>query len=336
MSRKIRKTLATVAVLALLAVVGVAALGAYWYLGPYRNFTDQAFIDIDRGMSTRAIGRLLTRQGVIRSPYAFLLVRLVHPSAKLQAGEYRFAGDETPWQIFDKIRRGEIFYENFTVPEGSNMFDIAVLLSRADTVKPDAFLKAAARPDMIKDIDPQAPDLEGYLFPSTYRLTRKTTGEQLCHLMTGEFRKQWAALHAVTDVHRTVTLASIVEKESAAPGERPLVASVYLNRLSEGMPLQCDPTTIYAALLEKRYTGVLHRSDLASTNPFNTYIHVGLPPGPIANPGLASLQAVLHPAATDYLYFVAKGDGTGFHHFSKTLDEHNRAVAEYRARMREQ
>ena len=336
MRRGLRRSLAWIAALALIALAIAGGLAAYWYLGPYRNFTDQVFVDVDHGMSSHAIADRLSKDGVIRSPWAFLVVRALHPSATLQAGEYRFAGEETPWQIFNKIRRGETFYENFTVPEGSNLFDIAALLRQGDTVNADEFLKTAADPALIHDLDATAPDLEGYLFPSTYRVTHRTTAVGLCRLMTGEFRKQWTELTAAekaVDVHRSVTLASIVEKESAIATERPLVAAVYLNRLRLGMPLQCDPTTIYAALLDKRYTGVLHRSDLASANPYNTYMNAGLPPGPIANPGKASLAAALHPANAESLYFVAKGDGSGAHTFSTTLAEHAKAVAEYRARV---
>lgn len=330
-----RALLAVVVLLVVFAVAGVGIAG-YWYLGPYRGYRTQAFIEIERGMSSQEIARELAHQGVVRSRWAFLLVRLLRPRATLQAGEYRFGSDQTPWQVFDKIRRGETFYEEFTVPEGSNIFDIATLLAGIDTVHPDDFLRAAADPSLIRDLDPRAPDLEGYLFPSTYRVTHKTTGQQLCRTMVTEFRKEWAALgggRQSRPAHEVVTLASLVEKETAVPLELPLVAAVFVNRLRMGMPLQCDPTTVYAALLEHRYHGVIYRSDLASTNPYNTYAHPGLPPGPIANPGIASLTAALHPAASDYLYFVAKADGSGSHQFSATIAEHEKAVLEYRARV---
>jgi peptidoglycan lytic transglycosylase G len=284
-------------------------------------------------MSSRAIGRELAHQGVVRSEWSFFVVRLLHPTAKLQAGEYRFASAQTPWKVFDVIRRGQIFYEEFTIPEGSSIFDISGLLRTSDTIPPDEFLKAAGNPESIRDLDPLAPSLEGFLFPSTYRVTHKSTAAQLCRMMTNEFRKQWAMLaggSSGTDVHRVVTLASLVEKETAVSQERPLVAAVFFNRLQKGIPLQCDPTTVYAALLENRYSGVIHKSDLANTNPYNTYAHPGLPPGPITNPGIASLKAVLQPANSSFLYFVAKPDGSGSHHFSASLDEHEKAVASYR------
>jgi UPF0755 protein len=306
---------------------------AYWYLGPYQGFGPQTFVEIEHGMSSRAIARELARDGVVRSPWAFLLVRLLHPTAKLQAGEYRFGSAQTAWQVFEKIRKGDVFYEDFTVPEGSNIFDIATLLRGADIVNAEDFLAAAADPQLVRDLDPRAPDLEGYLFPSTYRVTHKTTAKQLCRMMTDEFRKQWstnAGPAGTADLHSVVTLASLVEKETALAAERPLVAAVFLNRLKIDMPLQCDPTTVYAALRQNRYRGAIHKSDLASADPYNTYAHPGLPPGPICNPGAATLKAALRPGSTDYLYFVAKPDGSGSHQFSASLDAHEKAVLAYR------
>jgi peptidoglycan lytic transglycosylase G len=310
-----------------------STLTSYWYFGPYRGFRTETFIEIEHGMSSREIAQQLAEKGVVRSRWAFDAVRALHPRATLQAGEYRFGSAQTPWQVFEKIRRGEIFYEDFTVPEGSNIFDIASLLDQSDMVDPDGFLKVAADPHSIRDLDPVAPTLEGYLFPSTYRLTHNTTAKQLCDAMTREFRKHWMLLggQAVAgEAHKVVTLASLIEKETAVPQERSLVAAVFANRLRLSMPLQCDPTTVYAALLDRRYRGVIHKSDLASGNPYNTYMHIGLPPGPIANPGIASLKAALQPAETDYLYFVAKTDGSGSHQFSAKLLEHEKAVLAYR------
>jgi len=317
-----------------LALLAGLAVIAYWGLAPYPVTPEQGtFVEIARGMSSREIAAVLASHGVIRSKWIFLGLRAVHPRSKLQAGEYRFAGEQSPWRVFDKIRRGDVFYEEFTVPEGSNIFDIAALLEQSDTVKPNDFLNAAADASGIRDLDAKAPNLEGYLFPSTYRVTHSTTARQLCRMMTDEFRKQWRGLVGsmqTASAHRVVTLASMVEKETAIPQERPLVASVFANRLQMGMPLQCDPTTVYAALLEDRYRGGIHKSDLKSANPYNTYTHAGLPPGPIANPGTESLKAALQPATGDYLYFVARADGSGRHHFSATLAEHERAVAELR------
>ncbi len=235
--------------------------------------------------------------------------------------------------ILNRIARGDVFFYELVVPEGSNIFDIAASVGRFDFLKASDFLRAARDPSLIRDLAPHAPTLEGYLFPATYRITRATTVQQLCAMMTAQFRKQWRELREqgnTKPVNEIVTLASLVEKETGRPQDRPIVASVYENRLRKGMTLDCDPTTIYAALLDERYRGTIYRSDLASDNAYNTYRHAGLPPGPIANPGLASLQAALAPAETDYLYFVAKPDGSGGHQFSQTVEQHNRAVQQYR------
>ena len=217
------------------------------------------------------------------------------------------------------------------MPEGSNRFDIARLIGNNGTISSGDFIKASADPASIRDLAPKAPSLEGFLFPSTYRLSHSTTAPDLCRLMTTEFRRQWKKLDPSHsgDVLKAVTVASLVEKETGVADERKIVAGVFTNRIEKGMRLDCDPTTIYAALLDNRYTGAIHKSDLLNQNPYNTYQNVGLPPGPIANPGAASLEAALNPAATDYLFFVAKADGPG-HVFSTTRAAHEKAVMAYR------
>ena len=318
-----------------IAFLGVLGIRIYGYLGPYTAAHEQSFVEIERGMSSRAIAETLAERGLVRSPWAFLAVRAVHPRARLQAGEYRFGTVQSPSEIFGKISRGDVFYELLTIPEGSSTFDVAALLERGGTIAADDFLKAASDASSIRDLDSGAPNLEGYLFPSTYRVTHATTAAQLCHMMTTEFRKQWQLLGGnAPDAHRIVTLASLVEKESALPNERPLIARVFANRLRLQMPLQCDPTTVYAAMLENRYRGVIRKSDLASPNAYNTYTHTGLPPGPIANPGAQSLAAALKPADVNYLYFVAKPGNSGSQEFSTTLAEHNLAVERYRKAVR--
>jgi UPF0755 protein len=312
---------------------GVILLLASTLAMAYQGFATPAILDFPKGTSTSAMAAQLADAGVVRYPWQFVLARLLRPASRLQAGEYQFARSDTTWNVFNRIVRGDVFFYELTVPEGSNMFDIAASLKQFDFLKSADFLRAARDPSMIHDLAPDAPTLDGYLFPSTYRITRRTTARDLCQMMTDLFRKQWRQLqnpdHPVA-VNQAVTLASLVEKETAVPEERPVVASVYVNRLRLGMPLDCDPTTIYAAILEQRYRGAIYRSDLQSGNQYNTYQHAGLPPGPIANPGVASLKAALAPAATDYLYFVAKGDGSGSHRFSKSMEEHNRAVQNYR------
>lgn len=329
-SARLKKTVAGIAITVLVLFAGALLL-------PYRGFQNDAFVDIPRGTGTRGIAEALAKAGVVRYPWQFLLVRAVRPSAKLQAGEYRFSNAASAREVFNRIVRGDIYYFEFTVPEGSNMFDIAHELEAQKVLAAADFLRAAADPAPIADLAPKAKNLEGFLFPSTYRLTNGVTAEQLVRQMTGEFRKQWKKLSddasavepSKANIQHVVTLASLVEKETGVADERPLVASVFANRLTKGMRLECDPTTIYAALLENRYRGAIHKSDLARANPYNTYQNAGLPPGPIANPGAASLAAALAPAETKYLFFVAAPEG-GSHRFSENIAQHEKAVVEYR------
>jgi UPF0755 protein len=316
---------------------GIVLLLASTLAMGYQGFATPVVLDFPKGTNTQAMAQQLADAGVVRYPWQFVLARLLHPTVRLQAGEYQFSQSDTTWNVFNRIERGDVFFYVLTVPEGSNIFDIAGSLSQFDFLHAADFLTAARDPALIKDVAPDAPTLEGFLFPSTYRLTRQTTARDLCRMMTDQFRKHWQQLQrtdASASVSQTVTLASLVEKETAVPSERPVIASVFENRLRLGMPLDCDPTTIYAALLDERYHGAIYKSDLASANAYNTYQHAGLPPGPIANPGVASLKAALAPASTDFLYFVAKADGSGSHQFSKTMDEHNRAVQKYRQNIR--
>lgn len=315
----------------LLFFVGLIAAGAAFLAltAPYKGFQNEVILEFPKGTSTRAMGDQLARAGVIRYSWQMLAARALKPSAHLQAGEYRFAKEASTIEVFNRIARGDVFYYEVTVPEGSNRFDIATLVEPLGIIRAKDFLKASANPAMIRDLDPRAETLEGYLFPSTYRLTRSTTAEQLCKKMTDEFRREWKAAGKGSS-HETVTMASLIEKETGIDADRPLVASVYFNRLRSGMKLDCDPTTIYAALLDGRYRGVIHQSDLASRNPYNTYQHAGLPPGPIANPGIASIKAALAPAQSDYFYFVAKPGGGGAHNFAADLAAHERNVKEYR------
>ena len=312
-------------------VLALAGFAAAMLVTPYQGFKTETYADIPHGTSTSGIAKELARDGVIRYEWELWLARLLNPSAKLQAGEYRFARAASTLDVFNRIARGDIYFFPFTVPEGSNIFDIARSLEEQGVMSSEDFLKAAEDPAPIRDLAPKAKTLEGYLFPSTYRLSHKTTAVQLTKMMTDEFRKEWAKVSAdkEADVRSIVTLASLVEKETAAADERPLVASVFRNRLAQGMLLQCDPTTIYASLLDHRYSGTIHKSDLASANPYNTYENVGLPPGPIANPGVQSLEAALKPADTSFLYFVAKPQGGG-HQFSATMAQHEKAVIAYR------
>jgi UPF0755 protein len=329
------KKIARIALIVFAAGV-LAGAAAVWSLGrPYLGTPGETFVQIEHGSSTSSIARTLKNEGIIRYQWQVWAARLLHPSARLQAGEYRFAEPSSVLGVFDRIRRGDVYYFELIVPEGSNRFDIARLISSsgagAGTVSADDFMKASADASSIRDLAPNAPSLEGFLFPSTYRLSHSTTAGALCRMMTAEFRRQWKKIdpaHAA-DVLRAVTIASLVEKETGVADERKIVAGVFTNRIAKGMRLDCDPTTIYAALLDNRYTGAIHKSDLLNQNPYNTYQNAGLPPGPIANPGAASLEAAVNPAATEYLFFVAKAEGPG-HVFSATRAAHEKAVVAYR------
>jgi UPF0755 protein len=319
-------------VLIVFAAGVVAGIAAVWSLGKaYQATPSERFVRIERGSSTASIASTLQKAGVIHYEWQVWAARVLNPASKLQAGEYRFAGPASALTVFDRIRRGDIYFFEFTVPEGSNRFDIARLIGSKGTVSVDDFIKASGDPASIRDLAPQAPSLEGFLFPSTYRLSHSTTAVDLCRLMTTEFRRQWKKLDPAhsADVLKAVTIASLVEKETGVAEERKIVAGVFANRIARDMRLDCDPTTIYAALLDNRYTGVIHKSDLLNQSPYNTYQRVGLPPGPIANPGAASMEAALNPAATEYLFFVAKADGGG-HVFSATRAAHEKAVMAYR------
>jgi UPF0755 protein len=316
------KLLATAAIVLLAAVASLSL--------SYSSFPGEAFVDIPKGTGTRQVARLLVEQGVIQFQWQLLAVRALRPRARLMAGEYHFSRPASPWEVFDRLARGDVFFHELVVPEGSNMYDIAAALTRLGTHAANGFPETAGDAALIRDLAPDARNLEGYLFPATYRVTRHSTAAQLCADMTARFRRAWREAGGDGGVHQAVTMASLVEKESSVAAERPTIASVYANRLRIGMPLQCDPTVIYASLIEGRYRGAIYRSDLASKHPYNTYVNAGLPPGPIANPGVDALRAALHPAETKYLYFVAIPSGGGTHHFSETLESHQQAVAKYR------
>jgi len=314
----------------LLVAIAAGGYAAYRLSAPFAAFGGEAFLDIPPGTPTERIADMLAANGIIRSRWDFVLERLLERGRKLQAGEYRFTHPASTVEVYDRIARGDTYYLELVIPEGNNMFDIAAAAARLGLFPAAKFLAAARNPAMIRDLDPRAPTLEGYLFPNTYRVNRTTTPDKLCRTMTGKFREVWRGLNVQGSVHDTVTLASLVEKEGKLPEERPVIAAVFLNRLRRGMKLDCDPTTIYAALLDDRYRGTIYRSDLDNEHPYNTYRHAGLPPGPIANPGLASLRAARDPADSDALFFVARPDGSGGHTFANNIAAHEAAVVRYR------
>lgn len=308
-------------------------LGWWVFLRPFGP-SREIFVEIAPGTGTRAIARALTLNGIIRTPYGFDALALAGGS--LKAGEYRFAGRATVGEVFRRIARGDVYTVALTIPEGANIFDIAARVEAAGLGAAPAFLAAErAETALIARFDPHAATLEGYLFPSTYRFGRHAGAPEMLRTMVREFQTQAAALGFSEDVHQVVTLASLLERETPIEAERPMVASVFRNRLRRGMALDTDPTVIYAALLKGGYRGTIFQSDLQADSPYNTYKHAGLPPGPICNPGLVSLKAALHPAQTNYLYFVAAGaDPQGRSRFAATMEEHQRNVSAYRAAVR--
>ena len=307
------------------------AVGAWlaWALWVPLTPPGTKFVLLKPGWSSKHIASELQAQGVIRNAHAFLLMHYVTIKS-LKAGEYKFDQPASARDVLNRLAKGDIYVHTVVIPEGFTIYDIANAVEQAGLGKRADFLKIATDPTPVKDIDPDATSLEGYLFPDTYNFTRTQTLRDMATEMLGRFRHQAKQIGLTDDVHRVVTMASIVEKETAAPEERPIVASVYYNRLASRMPLDADPSVIYAALVAGRYSGTIHQSDLTFDSPYNTYRYAGLPPGPIANPGVSALQAAMHPAQTDYMYFVADGGGTGHHRFARTLDEHNRNVMAYR------
>jgi UPF0755 protein len=290
----------------------------------------ETFVEVVPGMGSRAIGALLAEHGIVRSRYAFDLWHVLR-GGTLKAGEYRFEQPATLAVVYNRLVRGDVYTQTVTIPEGFNLFDIAQAVQDAQLGSKESFL-AAANQDvaLITDLDPGAKNLEGYLFPDTYRFQRHQPASQLLAAMVRRFRQSSASIGLGGDYHQIVTMASLVEKETPVAEDRPLVASVLKNRLAQDMPLMTDPTVIYAALLEKQYRGAIYQSDLKRDSAYNTYRHSGLPPGPICSPGIASLQAAMHPADSKFLYFVADAGASGHSRFATTLEEHERNVNAYR------
>lgn len=313
----------------LLFLAAIAAV-AFCVLAPFGP-ASETFVEIPPGTPTIQIAALLKQGGVVRSEIAFAAMHLVKDGT-LKAGEYRFDHPATMTEVYDRLRRGDVYTVSVTIPEGSNLFDIAQRLENAGLGPKEKFLSAArTNVNLLSDLDPQAASLEGYLFPDTYHFGRHATPLQMQQAMVRRFRQVAAQVGLQGNDHRVVTLASLVERETPIPAERPLVASVFVNRIAKGMPLMTDPSVIYAALLDGRYRGTIYASDLQADSPYNTYKHTGLPPGPICSPGADSLKAAMNPAQTNYLYFVAaSADPSGKSRFSATLEEHAHDVAAYR------
>ena len=327
------------AALLLIALLAAAAAGGYiWYSieKPFGTIpADGVYVTIPHGASRRTAGRLLEQGGVIRSAVAFEIYARRHPKRTLEAGDYFFDRPLSGKDVFWKLANGEVYEQAFTVKEGDTIFDIAQNLETAKYMPADDFLKAARDPGLIEDLFPDARTLEGFLFPATYNLPRHATAPELTAMMVHKFREAVTRLGANRmnesepgePLGSIVTMASLVERETPKPEERPLIAGVFTNRLAKNMMLQCDPTVIYALQQEGKYNGTLTLRDLRTDSPYNTYVNRGLPPGPIGNPGEVALEAAMHPAETTYLYFVANTQGG--HFFASTLAEHSKNVAKY-------
>ena len=319
-----------------LALLGGASWAAWWYETSWPKIPEGAppvQLVVPAGASADTIARELHALGLTRHPLVFrLLARSRGVSGRLKAGEYALSGPLSLEGMLDVLVRGDVVRRELTVPEGRSLEEIAALVA-AEGMHLEAFLAAAHDPSPVRDLDPLAPDLEGYLFPDTYDVPQSPEAPRgLVRRMTLRFRQVIGpelpriAERGLT-VRQVVTLASIVELETAQPTERPRIAAVFLNRLDKGMPLQTDPSIIYALKRAGRWDGNIRKADLDIDSPYNTYRRAGLPPGPLGSPGREAIRAVLEPAETRDLYFVSRNDGT--HEFSETLEAHNRAVTRY-------
>ncbi len=321
-------------------VVAICLAGAGWtawqLYQPYSGYTEREIVEIVPRTGTLPIADLLASRGVIAHEWPFL-VRCWIGRARhrhLKAGEYLFDRPLSPADVYRKLMVGDVLLHSVVIPEGSDRFDIARILAERMSIDPADFLRRTENTSLIRDLDPTAPTLEGYLFPDTYRFPSHVTSDTIIATMVARFRHvMQTKLHddfsaESSNLHTVVTLASLVEKETPDSAEKPMVAGVFARRLEKHMLLQCDPTVIYAARLAGRPIPVIHASDLKFNSPFNTYMTAGLPPGPIANPGEDALRAAFHPAPGDELYFVSNNHGG--HLFARTLEEHQRNVARYR------
>jgi UPF0755 protein len=346
--------------------VAALAIGGWlgWALLMPTTPSTSTFVILRPGYSTHRIALELKNAGVIRNQHAFIFWHYLHRRRSLKAGEYLFEKPASARDIHRRLAHGDVYFHTVVVPEGFTMFDIAHAIEEAGLGPAADFLKVAQSDTaLISDLAPGARSLEGYLFPDTYEFSRMQSMEDMAAAMVKQFRQvarqigliaeggtsgegaivpqadrhsdgivEIGSSKPATDIHHTVTMASIVEKETAVPEERPQVASVYYNRLNKRIALDADPSIIYAELLAGTYTGALHHADMQFNSLYNTYRYPGLPPGPIGNPGKSALQAAMHPAPTDYYYFVA--DAQGHHRFARTIEEHNENVAAYRRAMR--
>jgi len=322
-------------ILYVFGLVLLSTLVSAWVLGdfllqPARKGGGNQVVIIMEGLSMKHVAEELERREILAGKTLFILwARVMGYGRKIKAGEYELSAGMTPIQILDKLTKGRIMTHPVTLPEGLTRMQIADLLSEKGLVGRRAFLSLTEDAGIIKKYGLSGRNLEGFLYPDTYQFARGLSPGTVIDVMIRRFLELVAPLEEVLkqsgmSLEQVITLASIVEKETGLAMERPLIASVFLNRLKRGMRLESDPTVIYGL---SAFNGNLTRKDLRRLTPYNTYMIRGLPPGPIANPGIAAIKAVLYPAQTKYLYFVSKNDGS--HHFSRTFTEHNRAVNYY-------
>jgi len=292
---------------------------------------------VTKGSSLPEVIGILREGGVLPHPLAFrALVLLTFSGRRLHYGEYAFPTPPSAFEARRRLVRGDVIKYEVTVPPGANLYDVAELLEEKNLAREEAFLATAASPDVLRRLEIPGETAEGYLFPDSYIFVKPVTPEEILEFMVRQFRRkvpadaEKRAREAGFSLHQVVTIASIIEKETGVEEEKPIVSAVIRRRLALGMPLQMDPTVIYGV---KRFDGTVTRKDLRTAGPYNTYLNRGLPPGPIANPGHAALDAALTPSKAEYLYFVSNNDGS--HTFSRTLPEHNRAVERFRRAARE-
>jgi peptidoglycan lytic transglycosylase G len=337
----VKRILIRLFLLAVVLAVAVAAAGYFGFTRVRESFKgyagDEQFVEVPSGAGPATIGQRLVDAGIVRDTLTFRAALWLTGRARdLKAGEYRFDQPMSALDVVDKIARGDVYRRLVTFREGLTIKEMARVYEAAQLGRAEDFERAAKDTAAIRELDPDAPDLEGYLFPDTYSLRREIPASTLIAQMVASFKRAFtdelraAAQARGLTVRQAVTLASLVEKETAVPEERPIVAAVYLNRRTSNMPMQADPTVIFAMQRAGNYNGNIRKEDLQIDSPYNTYRYPGLPPGPIASPGKASLEAAVNPAQVDYLYFVSKNDGS--HVFARTLDEHNRNVQEWQVR----
>ena len=329
------RRLGTLFLLILFAAGTAAGWLAYEWQTSYQGYSGEAaVVEVPHGAATRAIADRLEQAGVVRSALAFEIWSRWHRAQSLEAGEYRFDRAMPMTEVFNTLAEGRVWTVTLTIPEGWTMFDIAGAVAKAGLVSQANFLRAARNPAPVRDLAPNVPTLEGCLFPATHRFPHRTTAQAIVDAMVRRFRQAWGNVTrddppaGNLNLEQVVTLASLVQEETPKEAERPIIAGVFTNRLRLGYPLECDPSVVYALRMEGKYDGDLRPAQLDIQSPYNAYLHYGLPPGPIGNPGIPSLQAALNPARVDYLYFVA--NGSGGHSFSQTLAGHNKNVERYR------